>query len=106
MLLTTKSFEFLRRASLFSPESIVKYELPETVENFINSGRGYYHLFLDNPAMPIYGLTIIRKEYVMENWPRYSGVEVVDYAEGIIEAYPEGCQDIVVLMKKGKSGKV
>lgn len=99
MLLTTKSFEFLRRASLFSPEAIVKYELPEPVEAFINSAHDYYY-FADNPEMPEYGLTIIRKEYVIENWPRYSGVDVVDYAEGIIETHPEGCHDIVALMKK------
>ena len=59
-----------------------------------------YHYVVKNPSTPEYGLTIISKEYVMTRWPRYSGLTLVDYAEGAIESYPEGCHDIVMLVKE------
>ena len=98
MLHTVHSYEYLRRAALFSPESLKKYSLPEPVEEFIQSGRGYFYV-VEDPSMPEYGHTIICKEYVLERWPQYSGLELVEYAEGAIEAYPEGCQDLVLMRK-------
>ena len=99
MLHTTKSHESVRRMAMFSPESLTKYGLPEPADVFIQS-TPRYHYVVDNPATPEYGLTIVSKEYVMTRWPRYSGLTLVDYVEGAIEAYPEGCHDIVMLAKE------
>lgn len=99
MLHTTHSYESLRRAAMFSPESLIKYKLPKPVDAFIRSSHGY-HYVVDNPSTPEYGLAIISKEYIMTRWPRYSGLALVDYAKGAIESYPEGCHDIVVLVKE------
>lgn len=98
MLHTVHSYEYLRRTAFFSPESLNKYQLPGSVEAFIRSGRDYFYA-VDNPLMPEYGHTIIRKAYVMERWPQAGGLALLDYVEGAIEAYPEGCQDLVLLEK-------
>ena len=84
---------------MFSPESLVKYELPKSVDDLAQSSCGY-HYVVDNPSMPEYGLTIISKDYVTTRWPHYSGLTLVDYAEGAMESYPEGCHDIVILAKE------
>ena len=34
-----------------------------------------------------------------ENWYEATGLKILDYAEGCIEAYPEGCHDLVLLRK-------
>lgn len=99
MLHTVHSYEYLRRTVRFSPESLLKYQLNESIEAFIRAGRDYLYI-VDDPATPEYGYAIIRKEYVLEVWPRESGLELVEYIEGAIEAYPEGCQDLVVLQKR------
>ena len=101
MLHTTKSCEFLKRAAIFSPEVIEKYELPEPVDAFIQSSHPY-HYVVDNPSMPEYGLSIISKNYVLTKWPHYSGLMVVDYVEEAIEAYPEGYHDIVMMVKESQ----
>jgi SAM-dependent methyltransferase len=99
MLHTTHSYEYLTRAAMFSPESIEKYRLPEPFDAFIRAPHPY-HYVVDNPSTPEYGLTIISKEYAMTRWPQYSGLALCDYAEGAIESYPEGCHDIVMLVKE------
>ena len=99
MLHTTHSYESLRRAEMFSPESLMKYKLPGPVDAFIRSSHSY-HYVVNNPSTPEYGLAIISKEYVMTRWSRYSGLTLVDYAEGALESYPEGCHDIVMLVKE------
>lgn len=99
MLHTTHSYEYLNRVAIFSPNSINKYRLPEPVEAFIQLPTRY-HYVVDEPATPEYGATIISKEYVMTKWPQYSGLKLCEYAEGAIESYPEGCHDIVILVKE------
>ena len=98
MLHTVHSEAYLRRASLFSPEVLEKYRFPWPVETMPQAGPPYYYI-ADNPATPEYGHTIIRKAYVMARWPRASGLEVMEYVEGAMEAYPEGCQDLVLMGK-------
>lgn len=98
MLHTTHSYEYLKRTATFAPERLVKYQFPAPVEEFIKSGPDYYYI-ADQPLTPEYGQAIISKEYVKTNWPVYSGLAVADYADGAIESYPEGCQDIVMLVK-------
>jgi len=100
MLHTVHSCEYLRRVARFSPAALEKYRFPEPVEAMLQAAPAYYYI-ADNPAAPEYGHTIIRKEYVMERWPQASGLELVEYVEGAIEAYPEGCQDLVLLRKAG-----
>jgi SAM-dependent methyltransferase len=99
MLHTTHSYEFVRRAATFSPEWLEVCNVPGDVDAFVRSPHRY-HYVVDNPATPEYGQTIISKEYVMTRWPHYSGLTLIDYAEGAIEAYPAGCQDIVMLAKE------
>lgn len=98
MLHTIHSYECLRRLRLFSSKSIEKYELPGGVEQFLNSGCAY-HYTIDNEKMPEYGMTIIRSDYVAEKWPQYSGMQILEHAVGAIEMHPEGCQDIILLVK-------
>ena len=98
MVHTTHSYEYLKRASVFSPDALVKYELQESVEAFIRSDPGYFYL-AHKSRTPDYGLAIISKEYASTRWPEYTGLALMDYVEGAIESYPEGCQDIVLLVK-------
>ena len=98
MLHTTHSYEYLRRTLTFSPHRLEKYEFPDSAGAFMKSGSGYYYI-ADNPLTPDYGQAIISREYVSTNWPLDTGLTVKDYAEGAIQAYPEGCQDIVMLVK-------
>ena len=98
MLHTTHSYEYLKRSTVFSPEALPKYRFPETVERFIQSGCDYYYA-LEDPEKPGYGLAIISKEYVTTQWPVCTGLTLLDYVEGAIESYPEGCQDIVMLVR-------
>lgn len=98
MLHTTKSYAFVRRAAFFSPQSLDKYQFPEPVEDFIKASRPYYYV-MDNKSIPEYGLAIISREYVQDKWLEYSGLDFLDYSEGAIETYPEGCHDIVMLGK-------
>ena len=99
MLHSIKSYAFLRRASLFSPEALPKYELRTSITEFVSQPKRF-HYAVDNPPRSEYGLAIIAKDYVLERWPAYSGLEMLEYAEGEIEAYPEGCHDLVLLRRK------
>lgn len=96
MLHTVHSYAYLRRTAFFSPESLEKYQLGESIESFIRSGREYLYV-VEDPGIPEYGNTVMRKEYVLEMWPRETGLAVLDFVEGAIESYPEGCQDLVLL---------
>lgn len=98
MVHTTHSYACLTRMAMFSPDALTKYDLCATVDDFIKSAKGY-HYVINDKALPEYGLAIISKEYVLDMWSRYSGLRIVEYAEGAIEAYPEGCQDIVIMAK-------
>ncbi len=98
MMHTTHSYEYLKRIKMFSPSSLMRYSFDCNVESFMHADNGYYYA-VDNNSKPEYGVTIINKSYILENWPRYSGLQVVLYLDGAIEAYPEGCQDIVVMSK-------
>ncbi|MBI3332869.1 MAG: class I SAM-dependent methyltransferase [Candidatus Omnitrophica bacterium] len=99
MVHTTHSYRALRQMGLFSPQSLAKYRLGGAVEEFIVSRKGY-HYALWEPSQPEYGLSILSKEYVLENWPRVSGLALVDYVEDAVQAFPEGCQDMVLLQKR------
>lgn len=98
MLHTTHSSAYVSRTAYFSPWSLEKYGAPGFLEAFLASGEGYGYV-IDHPDMPEYGHTLIKRDYVMTNWPRLTGLEVLEHIEGAIEAYPEGCQDLVLLAK-------
>ena len=95
---TTHSTECFKRTKVFSPETIKKYEIPIPIDQFISSLNRYYYV-MNDPSLPEYGLIVIPQSYIFDNWPKYSGLEVLDYDLGAIEAFPEGCQDIVLLRK-------
>ena len=97
MIHSVKSYAFVRRARIFSTQNLVKYNLTEPLEQF--EIENPYHYIIDNPKIPEYGLTIISKEYIMKNWQFDTGPEIVDYNEECVEAYPEGCHDLVLLYK-------
>ena len=97
MIHSVKSYKFIRRAQLFSPENLPPYQLFEPLEEF--EAKHPYHYVIDNPETPEYGLTTISKKYIQSKWPSYTKMEIIEYAEGFIEAYPEGCHDLVLLYK-------
>lgn len=98
MLHTVHSYEYLRRAASFSPGSVEKYRLPGSIDAFIQSQHDYFYA-VEDPTAPEYGHTIIRKAYVIARWPQATGLRLLEYVEGAIESYPEGCQDVVLLAK-------
>lgn len=98
MIHTTHSYEYIRRAATFSPESLLKYKLPQPVEKFIELNTGYYFVPYSDSS-PDYGLAIISAEFVASRWPAISGLTMIDYVAGAIEAHPEGCHDMVMLRK-------
>ncbi len=95
---TVHSYECLRRMAVFSPENLPKYELGMTVEEFIARGKSY-HFTPYSPAEPSFGLSIMSREYVEGTWPAQGGLKIVEYVENAIQAFPEGCQDLVLLTK-------
>ncbi len=99
MLHTTHSILSLRLIELFSPERLPKYGLGGSVEDFAASATPY-HYAQDNPALPEYGMTIISPDYIRQHWPAYSGLRVLEHAEGAMMGFPEGCQDVVMLAKE------
>lgn len=99
MLHTTHSFEYLRRAVFFTPDVLRKYNLPEPVDEFIQSSQGYYYVPYSSDT-PDYGLAIISQDYVTAMWPEYTGLHLLDYVAGAIESYPEGCMDMVLMRKE------
>ena len=98
MIHTSKSHAFLKRAQIFSPESIEKFQLPTSVSAFIASNHPYFYIPYSSET-PEYGLTIISRDYVEQNWAQYAGIDLVEYWEEALEAYPEGCHDLVILQK-------
>jgi hypothetical protein len=80
---------------LFSPERIHKYKIND-LDGVIASPPAY-HYVVDDPERPDYGVTLISKEYIHDTWPQYTGLKLIDFQEGCIEVYAEGCQDVVVL---------
>jgi len=98
MIHTIHSYETLYRLQIFSPESLAKYELHGSVASFTQD-LDRYHYAIGNMSRPEYGYTIISKDYVTKKWPEYSDLKLVDYAEAAIESYPEGCHDVVLLVK-------
>ncbi len=101
MLHTVHSYAYLRRTGVFSPERLDKYRFREPPERLMASGRSYYYAVEDPSKNPEYGHTIMSRDYVLATWPRESGLELAEYVEGAIEAYPEGCQDLVLLRTAG-----
>ena len=99
MLHTTHSYENLRRVAMFSPQVLAQFKLPEPVDEFIAANRGFYYVPY-SPENPDYGLAIISRDYVKENWPAYSGLALVDYNTAAIEGHPSGPQDIVIMAKE------
>lgn len=99
MLHTVHSPLCLKRIEMFSPQRLPSYQLGKSVEEFLRSGTEYYYIPY-GPDEPEYGLTILTKEYVSRVWPAQGNLRVLDFVEGAITAYPEGCQDIVVVTKE------
>lgn len=99
MLHTVHSPVCLKRIQMFSPQRLDSYQLGGTVEQFLRSGK-QYHYVPYGPDEPEYGLTILTKEYVSRIWPAQGNLRVLNFVENAIEAYPEGCQDLVLLMKE------
>jgi SAM-dependent methyltransferase len=91
MLHSVHGFSCLHRLDLFNPESLEKYKLHENEYN-------NYHFIVYNKSE--YGNTIISKKYILKNWPKYSGLNVVDVVESAIESSPEGCHDLVLMKKR------
>ena len=107
MLHTTHGYECLKRLRAFDPKSLDKYNLNKDLDMLMNE-KNLYHFTVpdeigrirsDDPEKPEYGLSIISKDYVMNNWEKYSGIRLCDYIEGGIESSPEGCHDVIILSK-------
>ena len=99
MLHTMHSPLCLKRIQMFSPQRLAGYQLGGTVEIFLQSGKEFHYVPY-SPKEPEYGLAILTKEYVSRVWPEQGNLRVLNFLEGAIEAYPEGCQDLVVLRKE------
>ena len=97
MIHSIKSYEFVKRALIFSPNSLGKYNLNNPMDKFENNHL--YHYVIDNNSEPEYGLTIISRKYTEKYWFKNSKLSILDYAEGCIESYPEGCHDLVLISK-------
>ena len=100
MLHTTHGYECLKRMAVFNPERLIKHEIPCPLEEFVSTSLCYHYAF--ESQFPEYGYTIISKDYIMKNWASYSGINLVDYSEGVYEKNPEGCHDFVLLAKGTK----
>ena len=92
------TLECLKLMNRFSPESINKYAIPKPVDEFISSLKSYYYTDKNKQTLR-FGLSIIPENYVRENWPKYSSLELIDVEIGAIQTYPEGCHDLVMLKK-------
>ena len=90
--------ECLKLMNSFSPDSINKYSLPKPFEDFISSLKNYYYPDKNKQTLGDY-LSIIPENYVRENWPKYSSLELIDLELGAIQSFPEGCHDLVMLKK-------
>jgi len=98
MLHSTHSYECLKRLRFFNPESLVKYRIPCSLDEFISKPVNY-HWVIPYPQVSDWGVSVISKDYVLKNWEKYSGLTLAAYIEGAIEVSPEGCQDLVLLVK-------
>jgi len=99
MLHTTHGYECLSRLANFNPENLAKYKIPCSIEEFIEK-QVRYHWVVYDQRTPEYGLSIISKDYILQNWEDYSGLTLVKHIEGAIDSNPEGCHDLVLLVKK------
>ncbi|MBF0216669.1 MAG: class I SAM-dependent methyltransferase [Candidatus Omnitrophica bacterium] len=96
-VLTTHGYECLKRMRKFSPEKLKKYQI-EDLDNFMVRKEQYY--WVQNLRKePDYGLAVITDKYIRDNWMKVSGMELKGYEPAAVEAYPEGCQDLVILIK-------
>ena len=99
MLHTIHSEETIWRIARYSPGNIVKYGLGMAPENYNTEAPGY-HYNVNIPSLPEYGVTVIRRSYIENNWPKLSGLKLVAYVDAAIETFPEGCHDLVVLARE------
>src|SRR3989338_5356463 len=76
MIHTIHSLACLERLRKFSPESISKYNFKDGIDRFMESPSPYYYT-MDNPKMSEYGLTVMLPEYILENWPKITGLKVL-----------------------------
>ena len=98
MLHTTHSYENISRLSIFCPNLLDQFQLPEPVDEFIESNREYYYI-PSGPDTPDYGLAIISDEYVATKWPEFTELQFIDHVVAAIESFPSGPQDFVILAK-------
>lgn len=98
LIVTSHSPLCLRRIAMFSPFSLNHYHLPKPLKEYLKNPLGYHFVPYVNSSD--YGVSIIDKKYVFENWPKFSGLKIIGYYDAAIEAYPEGCHDIVLLKKE------
>ena len=98
MLHTTHPPSILKRVEMFSPEAITAFGVPGPIEDFISNNQGYYY-YMDRKDLPEYGYTLISKEYILNHWPGFSGMKIIEYTEHAVESYPMGYHDIVLMMK-------
>lgn len=96
MMHTTHSEESIVRMARFSRANLDKYGLSMAPERF-GAEAPDYHYNVNDPSMPEYGTTVIRRRYVESRWPELSGLKLLAYSEAAVESFPEGCHDIVVL---------
>jgi len=99
MIHTLHSDEYLRRTESFSPEYLRKYEFSGTVQQVIESEKQYHFVSPDHWPDD-YGFTVINKDYVLSQWPTFTGLSLVGFEDGAIESYPEGCQGIAILARE------
>ena len=96
---STHSVRALEQMEFFSPERLAKYSLGGTAREFRATGKDY-HYAVDHPELPEYGLAIISRRYIEQQWPGITGLKILDYLEDCFQAFPEGCQDLVILKKE------
>ena len=96
MVHSTHSYSALRRMAMFSPGRLAPYGLGQTPEEFIALGSRYHYVAYHS-SQPEYGLAILSKEYVLSEWPKVTGLKILEDVEEAIQAFPEGCQDLVIL---------
>lgn len=97
LIATSHSQLCIKRITMFSPFSLNHFHFTKPLEEYLKNSLGYH--FVPYINTPDYGVTIIGKKYVLENWPKISGLKIIGYHEGAVEAYPMGCHDIVLLRK-------
>jgi SAM-dependent methyltransferase len=99
MMHTIHSRLAMQLMNLSSPEHLTKYNLPDDFNFNSENDVGLYHYHVYDNDMPEYGSTMIDKSYIINNWPNYTGMNILEYSDGALQTYPEGCHDIVLLQK-------